>query len=138
MTCALSSSQSVIWLEALDLTFVILFTIEFVIKLIGLSVAETLTETWNLLDLMILLLSYVSMVLEAALETPGSGVASLRALRLLRLLRLLRAMKAFGKISGASLKTKVLFATFAQFHRVVGECEQGRNSISTFYHTGPS
>ena len=76
-------------------------------------------DAWNRLDLLVVLLSYVSMVLEAAFASVGSGVASLRALRLLRLLRLLRAMRAFGKISGASLKTRVLVTTFAQFGKII-------------------
>ena len=50
-------------------------------------------DAWNRLDLLVVLLSYVSMVLEAAFASVGSGVASLRALRLLRLLRLLEACR---------------------------------------------
>jgi calcium-binding protein CML len=126
-------SQSVDTLNALDVIFVMLFTVEYAIKLIGLSIAETWSDSWNRLDLVIIALSYVSIALKAAFRTMGSSVASLRVLRLLRLLRLLRAMRAFGKISGASLKTRVLVATFAQFGLVVVPMVLLLVALSYFY-----
>ena len=113
------SKQSVQLLGHTDTIFVGLFTIELLVKVLGLSLSDTWSDMWNRLDVIVVLLSYVAMALEAAFASLGSGVAALRALRLLRLLRLLRAIRAFGKISGASMKTRVLMATFAQFGRVI-------------------
>ena len=63
-----------------------------VVKLVGLSPAETWADAWNRLDLLIIALSYISMALEEAFSTmQGTGVGSLRALRLLRQVRQLGA-----------------------------------------------
>jgi len=86
-------------LQVAELIFTVLFTIELALKFVGLGVAETWSSNWNRLDLVVIVLSYASM----ALESLGSGVASLRALRLLRLLRFLRFLLILSKASGATL-----------------------------------
>ena len=112
------------WLEHVDLLFILLFTIEFTLKLVGLSILETWSDAWNRFDLVIIVLSYLSMALESASESLGSGVAPLRALRLLRLLRLMRCLHTLGKVSGATLDfdfyniPKVKFAMWLASHVV--------------------
>ena len=113
------TTESIKNLEYVDLGFVIVFTVEIIVNILGLSFETFWADAWNRLDLVVVVLSYASMALEATLNSIGSGVASLRTLRLLRLLRLLRMVRAFGKISGASMKTRVLMATLAQFGRIV-------------------
>ena len=105
--------------DVLDTIFVCAFTVEIVVKILGLSLEAFWSVAWNRLDVAVVFLAYMSMGLEAGVQSVGSGVASLRLLRLLRLMRLIRMVRVFGKISGASMKTRVLVATFAQFGKVV-------------------
>ena len=132
------SKQSVQLLGHTDTIFVGLFTIELLVKVLGLSLSDTWSDMWNRLDVIVVLLSYVAMALEAAFASLGSGVAALRALRLLRLLRLLRAIRAFGKISGASMKTRVLSLARRSFSNFLTEKYTWRQLKDPFASHGES
>jgi hypothetical protein len=135
-------------LRAFDLTFVVAFTVEVALKLAGLSLAGFWADMWNRLDAVCVCFSYVALVssshpiksrllftpssnpsyrylalvFEAALSSvsmPEGGLGAMRTLRLLRLVRLLRIVRSFSLISAASIKTRVLAATFWHFKRIV-------------------
>ena len=112
------SASALSALEAIDFTFVVYFTLEVIIKTLGKSIESLWGDTWSAIDAIVVVLSWVSLALEAAFLSHGDA-NSLRSLRLLRLLRLGRLFRVFGKVVNSTMKTKVLTATFSRFGRII-------------------
>lgn len=74
-------------LNKANLVFVAIFTLEAVLKLIGLGVRYYFYIDWNKFDFAIVIVSLVS-------ETPFLGEINLTAFRIIRVARLLRMIKA--------------------------------------------
>lgn len=70
-----------------NMYFIVLFTAECVIKLIGLTVEEWKTDIFNVFDLVIVIGSYVEIDLSS---NNTAIIGALRSLRLLRLVKLAR------------------------------------------------
>lgn len=113
-------------LDGLDVAFIVYFTLEVLLKLVGLSFETFWQDDWNRVDAFVVPLSVATLVLESALQAnstaasaQASAGSSVRALRLLRLLRLGRLFRVFGKVVNSTIKTKVLLATVSRFGRVM-------------------
>ena len=81
------------WLDTLDLAFLCLFSLELIVKVIGLSFARFWHSSWNRLDFVLVVLSIVaqSSVTLASTFTTGRVFRVGRAARFLRAFRALRA-----------------------------------------------
>ena len=75
-------------ITSLELTFTILFTVEMVIKMLGLGLVERhdsyFRSMWNWLDFVIVVEGLVSLAFQDQLKSNISGIRSVRALRPLR------------------------------------------------------
>ena len=77
-------------LQGFNLFFTAVFTIEVVVKMIGLRPNKYLKDKFNLLDLVTVVLSLV----ELCLPSEGGGGGSVGALRALRLFRVFKLFKS--------------------------------------------
>lgn len=84
-------------LESVSLGFAIVFTVECLLKIFGLGLLRQrdayLRDPWNILDLTVVLISWISIILTAA-DVDSGAVTALRALRALRPLRLVSRISA--------------------------------------------
>ena len=95
-------------LERLNVFFTWIFFVEMILKLIGLGWQNYKSDSYNLFDATIVIISLIDFSLSKIpnLDT-GSALNAFRALRLLRMLKLAKAWKALGDIlqkTAASLK----------------------------------
>jgi len=75
-----------------------IFIVEMTLKLLGMGCLTYWSDSWNVLDGVIVLLSIVEMAITVLLADTGVNISFLRMLRLLRLLRLLKAWPGLYKI----------------------------------------
>jgi len=89
-------------LEILNYLFTLFFTIEMIIKLIGLGVKGYLSDSWNVFDGLIVIVSVVESLtsLASPSQEGGGAISALRAFRLLRVLRLLGQFESLRIILG--------------------------------------
>jgi hypothetical protein len=75
-------------LEICNYIFTILFTFEFIVKIVAFGPRLYFTDHWNKLDVVIVILSYVGILLEEL----GSGLISLNPtiIRVMRIFRIAR------------------------------------------------
>jgi len=89
-------------LEILNYLFTLFFTIEMIIKLIGLGFNGYVADNWNVFDGLIVVVSVIETI--SSLATPsaegGGAISALRAFRLLRVLRLLGQFESLRIILG--------------------------------------
>merc|ERR1719397_1553093 len=89
-------------LEILNYLFTLFFTIEMIIKLIGLGFKGYVSDNWNVFDGLIVIVSVIESL--TALASPsqegGGAISALRAFRLLRVLRLLGQFESLRIILG--------------------------------------
>ena len=80
-------------LEGFNVIFVVIFTVEMVLKLIALGPKQYVEDAWNRFDGSLVLLSYVGYI-------PGlQGGSGLNVIRLFRICRLFRLVKRFKRLS---------------------------------------
>mmetsp|Transcript_12187 Transcript_12187/g.18831 ORF Transcript_12187/g.18831 Transcript_12187/m.18831 type:complete len:342 (+) Transcript_12187:637-1662(+) len=77
-----------------NLVFTIIFTIEVILKLIGLGVRGYSSDTFNLFDAFIVMVSLMEMALAAGDEGGGDGSGAFSALRAFRLFRIFKIFRA--------------------------------------------
>ena len=80
------------------------FIVEMVLKLVGLGCTGYWSDSWNMLDGVIVSLSIVEMLITMFLADTGINISFLRMLRLLRLLRLMKAWPGLYKIVMSFIK----------------------------------
>ena len=89
-------------LDTIDLVFISIFSIEFLLKTIGLGFRGYFYNTWNKFDFIIMVLSLVDILFDNNLKLLSTfidlGPKLLRAARALRLARLLRIMKNLSNL----------------------------------------
>lgn len=88
-------------IEVLDYCYTFAFVLEMISKLIGVGPKIYVSDTFNILDAAIVLMSLIDVVLFNTVLSKDEGstvVSSLLALRLLRVLRLARIWKQFQKM----------------------------------------
>merc|ERR1719397_2379469 len=89
-------------LEILNYLFTLFFTIEMIIKLIGLGFKGYVADNWNVFDGLIVIVSVIESL--SSLANPsadgGGAISALRAFRLLRVLRLLGQFESLKIILG--------------------------------------
>ncbi|GFY38899.1 sodium channel protein 60E [Trichonephila inaurata madagascariensis] len=90
-------------LDSLNVAFTILFCAEAIIKIIGLR-QYYFTFPWNVFDLIVIIMSVISIIFEEALQQLVISPTLLRVIRLVRIGRILRLIKAAKGIR------KLLFA----------------------------
>lgn len=81
-------------LETGNLVLTALFTLELVVKLLGLGVEGYLSDNFNLFDAFIVVVS----ILEVVLQDDGAGVSALRSFRLMRVFKLARSWNALNEL----------------------------------------
>jgi hypothetical protein len=76
----------------IDLVFSIIFTIEFIIKIIGLGCFQYFTDNWNKFDFVVVVGAWITLIMEEASggEMNIGIFAKIRILRLFRVSRLIR------------------------------------------------
>ena len=72
-----------------------IFTVEMVVKVVGLGCTAYWADRWNVLDGSIVTLSIIEVIVVALLAGDGMNISFLRVLRMLRVLRVLRLMKSW-------------------------------------------
>merc|ERR1719193_1799998 len=89
-------------LEILNYLFTLFFTIEMIIKLIGLGFKGYVSDSWNVFDGLIVIVSVVESLtsLASPSQEGGGAISALRAFRLLRVLRLLGQFESLRIILG--------------------------------------
>lgn len=74
------------FLEYFNICFLIFFTLEVIVKIIGLGLKEFVKDKFNIFDVFIVLISFIEVILVS-----GNGTfTSLRAFRLFRIFKLFR------------------------------------------------
>ena len=76
-------------LTTINVVLTILFTLELVLKVVGLGATEYMRDSWNTFDATVVLFS----LLELMLQSSGA-VSALRSFRLLRIFRLARGLRS--------------------------------------------
>merc|ERR1719193_2962890 len=96
------SSKTEDVLEILNYLFTLFFTIEMIIKLIGLGFKGYVRDNWNVFDGLIVIVSVVESItsLASPSQEGGGAISALRAFRLLRVLRLLGQFESLRIILG--------------------------------------
>ena len=95
------------FLEGANYVLTVIFTLEAVLKIVGLGYRQYFTDKWNLFDMCIVILSLVGIGLNQEGSgsndgTSGTGVGVVKAFRALRITRLIRIVK-----SAAGLKRQL-------------------------------
>ncbi|CAG5107139.1 Oidioi.mRNA.OKI2018_I69.chr1.g3165.t1.cds [Oikopleura dioica] len=81
-------------LDKANKVFTIIFIVEMVLKIIGLTPHLYFKEQWNIFDSVVIMFS----ILELALSTLATNLAVLRAFRLLRILKLAKSWPTLNKL----------------------------------------
>jgi hypothetical protein len=94
-------------LEYLNTIFTFFFTVEMGIKLVGLGVKAYLSDSWNVFDGLIVIVSDIEFIssLAASSKESGGAISAFRAFRLLRVLRLLGQFKSLRIILGSVISS---------------------------------
>eukprot|EP00051_Salpingoeca_urceolata_P017838 m.246032 g.246032 ORF g.246032 m.246032 type:complete len:1856 (-) comp19058_c0_seq4:42-5609(-) len=106
-------------LRVFNWIFTIIFTVEAVVKIIGLSVKGYFTDGWNVFDFIIV----VGSLIDAALDGQGFNISFLRIFRAARLIKLLKRgdikrlvwtfFKSFRSIPWVSMLIGLVFFVYA-------------------------
>ena len=88
--------ELVFTLKIFNYIFTIVFTAEFIVKIVAFGPRLYFIDHWNKLDVVIVLLSYVGILLEEL----GSGILTLNP-TIIRVMRMLRVARCTDKIIGA-------------------------------------
>lgn len=75
--------------DVMNTIFTVIFTIEVVLKIIGLGISVFVADKFNLFDSAIVLISLIEMMIQDEGEK-GGAFSALRAFRLFRILKLFR------------------------------------------------
>jgi len=106
------------WLQALDIAFAVVFTLEMVLKVLTFGFAchqnAYLRDPWNILDFCIVVVSLVSV---AAVDNPA-----LKSLRSLRTFRALRPLRMISRNKGMRLVVNALFSSMPAILNVLFVC----------------
>mmetsp|Transcript_2584 Transcript_2584/g.3507 ORF Transcript_2584/g.3507 Transcript_2584/m.3507 type:complete len:1836 (-) Transcript_2584:287-5794(-) len=109
-----NDNKTDVWknIAILDFTFVLLFTVEAMLKIIVQGFyfcpASYIKDPWNVLDFVVVLTAWLSLDYWF-LSLPFSGGSGLSALRTLRSLRALRPLRTIQRLPGMRLVVAVLF-----------------------------
>eukprot|EP00756_Hemistasia_phaeocysticola_P022354 Hpha_TRINITY_DN15829_c1_g11::TRINITY_DN15829_c1_g11_i1::g.191195::m.191195 len=76
------------YLHAANIFFVLLFTVESLVKIVGLSPSSYFMENWNRFDFLVVVISLIALG-----ATDASGLSALRLFRIARVIRLLERCK---------------------------------------------
>jgi len=87
-------------LDALNYVFIVVFTLEVLVKVIGLGVREYVKDGFNIFDFIIVLLSFVELGLDG-----DSSLSALRTFRLARIFKLAKRWKALRDLVATILDT---------------------------------
>ena len=86
---ALDDKTNIVF-DVLNTIFTVVFTVEVVLKIIGLGVNAFVADRFNLFDSAIVLISLIEMLIQGEGEK-GGAFSALRAFRLFRILKIFRA-----------------------------------------------
>ena len=88
-------------LDGLNLFFTLVFTIEMVLKLIGMGMRAYLADAFNVLDAIVVVASLLE--LGSGAEGAASAFRAIRVLRIMKMLKHIRAMRALVLVVGDAL-----------------------------------
>jgi len=82
-----------------NIVFVIIFAIEMVLKLLALGLKRYVSDTFNIFDGVVVIISIIELILSAvAPDAFGGGISALRTFRMFRVLKLARQWKQLNKL----------------------------------------
>jgi len=115
---------------SIDLAHTVLFTIEMMIKIIGLgfftnslkngNLQPYIKSTWNILDFFVVMSSLLELIMP--LVTGGNGAEQLKSLKALRALRALRPLRMVSKNEGMKLVVGALMTSLPSMTNVLLVC----------------
>jgi len=85
-------------LKYIEIIFIVIFTLEALIKLLAMGIKSYMSDTWNVFDLVVLIGSYFSEFYK------GSSITWLRLVRVLRFFRVIKRQKNLRILSQATLQ----------------------------------
>ncbi|KAJ8304693.1 hypothetical protein KUTeg_018276 [Tegillarca granosa] len=103
-------------LSYMNLIFAVLFTIEMLLKWIANGFKVYFTNVWSLLDFFIVVISWASIIADAA------GAADISAFRALRTLRALRPLRAISRWQGMKIVVNALMFAIPAIVNVLLVC----------------
>eukprot|EP00775_Hariotina_reticulata_P006841 gene6841-7059_t len=109
-------------LSRANMVFTFLFTVEMVLKIIGVGLFKYLTDPWSLFDGVVVAFSMVELVSELMARSNAQGLTALRSVRSLRVLRsfrVLRVMKMFKYLESLKMIASVLISSMGSFASIV-------------------
>lgn len=77
-------------LDLLNTIFTIIFTVEVILKIIGLGTKDFVADSFNLFDTLIVLISIIEFLIKLEGKEQGGAIGALRAFRLFRILKIFR------------------------------------------------
>ena len=91
------SYETQTYLDFLNMVLSYIFIAEMVIKLIGLGIREYCSDSFNIFDGTVVIISIVEMIIATFIDggLGGGAISSLRAVRLLRVFKLARSWTSF-------------------------------------------
>jgi hypothetical protein len=91
------SYETQTYLDFLNMVLSYIFIAEMVIKLIGLGIKEYCSDSFNIFDGTVVIISIVEMIIATFIDggLGGGAISSLRAVRLLRVFKLARSWTSF-------------------------------------------
>ena len=92
--------------------FMIAFSLECVLKLIGLEMNEFVGDNFNVFDLIIVLFSIIELFFPAEKNSAGGVISALRAFRLLRLIKLVRSNETLAALVDSIVHTIAAIGNF--------------------------
>lgn len=99
------------FLDTTNTVLTIIFTIEIILKFIGLGLFEFYKDIFNIFDLFIVTLSLV----EIALQTNSQVLSAIKVIRVLRTVRVLRASRILRNLKFMRTLIRIFQITFEQF-----------------------
>ena len=96
-------------LDYLNYLFTSVFTIEAVLKIIGLGVKEFCKERFNIFDAVVVIISLVELVIS---DGGGGAVSALRAFRLFRIVKLARSWESLKLLIDSIAHTVAAIGNF--------------------------
>ena len=115
----------------IDMIHTVLFTIEMLVKIIGLGfftndfddkdLKPYIRTTWNLLDFFVVMSSLVELFMPV-IQGGGDGNASIKSLKALRALRALRPLRMVSRNEGMKIVVKALMTSLPGLTNVIVVC----------------
>ena len=99
--CTVHYNEPQVWKDTIDIlewVFVVIFTVEAALKLIGYGITDYFKDAWNVFDFVIVIVSIIGLIINEATTDDVGAAESLTGIRLLRVLRVFRLIRNAPKL----------------------------------------